>query len=248
LFVFYKSLGGKYISDIKKYVAEMLGSMVLVMLGVGSLVAVCTPGTDGASGLVGVGLAFAIAVIAMVYAIGPISGCHINPAVTLGLLCIKAIKVKDAVMYVIFQCIGAAIGSVLLYLFFSNMGDYDVGAVFQAASNGFSTTDGTGYGIAAVFILEFFLAFILQFVILGSLNNKGWSTNAGIAIGLTVAALIYLAGPIDGAGINPIRALGSALFADGKALEQLWLFFVAPIIGGIVGSFTWQWLGKADAA
>jgi aquaporin Z len=233
-------------SDIKKYVAEMIGSMVLVLLGVGSLVAVVASG--GGSTLVGVGLAFAIAVIAMVYAIGPISGCHINPAVTIGLLCIKAINVKDAVMYVIFQIIGAVIASVLLYLFFSNMGDYDVGAIFQGASNAYSTTDGVGYGLVAVFILEFFLAFILQFVILGSLNNKGWSVNAGIAIGLTVAALIYLAGPIDGAGINPIRALGSALFADGKALEQLWLFFVAPIIGGIVGSFTWKWLGKEDAA
>lgn len=217
--------------------------MVLVLLGVGGLFA-------GASiGLLGIGLAFAIAVIAMIYAIGPISGCHINPAVTIGVWAIKGINTKDAVMYVIFQIIGAIVAGAMLWLFITDLGSNTdfVADKFQAVST-FYEKAPADWSMALVFLVELVIAFILQIVVLGSLNNKSGSVNAGLAIGFTVAALIYLAGPFDNAGLNPIRDIGPAVFAGGKALEQLWLFIVAPIVGAVVGSFVWKWLGKADAA
>jgi aquaporin Z len=219
--------------------------MILVLIGVGSLISVVN--TGGASTLVGVGLAFGIAVIAMVYTIGPISGCHINPAVTIGVLAIGGIKVKDALMYIIFQVIGAIIAGAVLWMLFTDMGASTAGwaAIFNGASNHYATT---GNGVVTIFILELLIAMVLQVTILGSLGNKAWNVNAGLAIGFVVAALIYLAGPIDGAGLNPLRAIGPAIFANGNAMEQLWLFIVAPIVGAVVGSFLFKWLGKADAA
>jgi aquaporin Z len=229
-------------SEMKKYVAEMLGSMTLIIVGVGALLGF------GLNGLVGVALAFGIIVMALIYTIGPISGCHINPAVTIGVMAIKGMKVKEGVMYIIFQVIGAIIGGVALWLVVSDWGSVSgttVSAAFQGVSCFWATS---GNHMLSAFMVEFLIAMVLQLVILGSLGNKDAKVNAGIAIGLVVSALLFVAGPIDNAGLNPLRDLAPAIFAGGKALEQLWLFILAPIIGAIVGSFVFAWFAKPDKA
>ena len=234
--------------------------MALIIVGVGSLLMVVAG--ESMAGLVGIALAFGLIVMALVYTIGPISGCHINPAVTIGVMLIKGMKPKDGIIYIVMQIIGAVIGGAILYYL---VWDYASGwaglegsaltdtiqSVFQGASTGY-WADGVDnqykWGIAAVFLVELLIAFVLQLVILGSLANKDGKALAGVAIGFTVTALLLVAGPADGAGLNPLRSLAPAIFAGDWALEQLWLFFVAPIVGAIVGSFVFAWFAKPAKA
>lgn len=224
---------------MKKYVAEMLGSMTLIIVGVGALLGFAV------NGLVGVALAFGLIVMALIYTIGPISGCHINPAVTIGVMAIKGMKMKDGLMYIIFQVIGAVIAGVVLWLVVTDWGASTSGAAsaFAGVSCFYATT---GNHMITAFLVEFLIAMVLQLVILGSLANEGAKANAGLAIGLVVSALLLVAGPIDNAGLNPLRDLAPAIFAGGKSLEQLWLFILAPIVGAVVGSFVFAWFAKPD--
>jgi aquaporin Z len=213
-------------------------------------------------GLVAVALAFGIIVMALIYTIGPISGCHINPAVTIGVMAIKGMKPKDGVIYIVMQLIGAAIGGAILYYLVYDLLSGAVGlsgsaltdniqAAFRGASCGYWTDGGDSpflWGVGAIFLVEFLIALVLQLVILGSLANKDAKGFAGVAIGFTVSALILVAGPADNAGLNPIRAFAPAIFGGEWALEQLWLFFVAPIIGAIVASFLFAWFAKPAKA
>lgn len=239
--------------------------MALIIVGLGTFLMVVAAGSS--AGLVGIALAFGLIVMALIYTIGPISGCHINPAVTIGVMAIKGMKPKDGIIYIVMQIIGAVIGGAILYYlvwdFAAGYAGLDgsalsdtISATFRAVSNGYWTgadnfgVDGNNFkwGIAAVFVVELLIAFVLQLVILGSLANKDNKVMAGVAIGFTVTALLLVAGPADGAGLNPLRALAPAIFGGKWALEQLWLFFVAPIIGAIIASFLFAWFAKPAKA
>jgi aquaporin Z len=212
-------------SSYKKYIAEMLGTFVLVLLGCGSAV---IAGTQ--IGYYGISFAFGLSLLAMVYAIGSISGCHINPAVTLSMLVRRKIGVKDAGAYIVFQCIGAVVAAGVLALIASGTASYTL-AVNGLGQNGYDLASPAGYSLVSVFIAEVVLTFIFLLVIHGATSEKAPKGFAGVAIGLTLV-LVHLVGiPISGTSVNPARSLGPAVLVGGTALNQLWLFWVAPIIG-----------------
>ena len=209
----------------------MIGTMVLVLMGCGSAVfAGSMAGTVGAGvGTVGVALAFGLSVVAMAYAIGGISGCHINPAITLGVFLSGRMNGKDAGMYMLFQVIGAILGSAILYALVTT-GGYD--GPTATGSNGF----GDGEMLQA-FIAEVVFTFIFVLVVLGSTDpKKGAGAFAGLAIGLSLVLVHIVCIPITGTSVNPARSIGPALFQGGEALSQLWLFIVAPFVGASVTS------------
>jgi aquaporin Z len=223
------------ISPTKKYVAELIGTMVLVLMGCGSAVI-----AGSAIGFSGIAFAFGLSVVAMVYAIGAISGCHINPAISIAMLVAGKLSVKDTAFYVVFQCVGAIIGAGILYAI--AMG----GPTFNAANlgqNGYGIASPAGYNLASALIAEIVLTFIFLLVIFGSTSERAPKGFAGLAIGLTLVLIHLVAIPIDGTSVNPARSLGPAIFAgisDTTALSQLWLFIVAPIIGGILAALIWK--------
>ena len=210
----------------------MIGTMVLVLMGCGSAVfAGSMAGTVGAGvGTVGVALAFGLSVVAMAYAIGGISGCHINPAITLGVFLSGRMNGKDAGMYMLFQVIGAIIGSAILY------------ALVTTGANGF----GDGEMLQA-FIAEVVFTFIFVLVVLGSTDpKKGAGAFAGLAIGLSLVLVHIVCIPITGTSVNPARSIGPALFQGGEALSQLWLFIVAPFVGAAVSALVWNYFGDKN--
>jgi aquaporin Z len=226
---------------MKKYIAEMLGTMVLVLLGCGSAVFAAQVGAPGtvASGVgtLGVAFAFGLSVVAMAYAIGGISGCHINPAITLGVFLSGRMSGKDAAAYMLFQVIGAIIGSAILFALVST-GEH-AGATATGA-NGY--TDGA---TLQAFIAEAVFTFIFVLVVLGRTDEKKGAGNlAGLAIGLTLVLIHIVCIPITGTSVNPARSIGPALFQGGAALSQLWLFIVAPLVGGALSALVWKLIGS----
>jgi len=220
---------------MKKYLAELIGTMVLVLLGCGSAVfAGSIAGTVGTGvGTLGVALAFGLAVVAMAYTIGNISGCHINPAITLGVFLSGRMSGKDAGMYMIFQVIGALIGSAILFALVSTGGHAGPTAT---GANGF----GDGQMLQA-FIAEAVFTFIFVLVVLGSTDSKKGAGNfAGLAIGLTLVLIHIVCIPITGTSVNPARSIGPAVFQGGAAFSQLWLFIVAPFVGAAVAAYGWK--------
>jgi aquaporin Z len=224
-------------SAVKKYVAEMIGTLVLVLMGCGSAVL-----AGSYIGFVGISFAFGLAVLAMVYAIGGISGCHINPAISISMLAAGKISVKDAVMYVIAQCVGATIGAALLYSIAVGNPTYSL-SVNGLGQNGFDAASPAGFSMASAFIAEVLLTFIFLLVIHGSTSEKAPKGFAGISIGLSLV-LIHLVGiPITGTSVNPARSLGPAVIVglvDSTALSQLWLFWAAPIVGALLAAVVWK--------
>ena len=213
---------------MKKYLAEMVGTFVLVFGGLGSAV------FAGAKvGFLGIAFAFGISLLAMVYAIGPISGCHINPAVTLGVLLMKKITPRDAIGYMIAQIVGAIVASGLILLIATGgPASHDLGLV----SNGYGSHSPGHYSVLAGLLTEVVLSLFLVITVLGSTDVKAPVGFAGIAIGL-VLVLIHLVGiPITNASVNPARSIGTAVFAGGWALRQLWLFIVAPLVGAVAAA------------
>ncbi|HTC94411.1 MAG TPA: aquaporin Z [Terriglobales bacterium] len=208
---------------MKKYMAEMVGTFVLVFGGVGSAVF-----AGEKIGLLGIAFAFGISLLAMVYTIGPVSGCHINPAVTAGMLLTRKIKAADAVAYVIAQIIGAVIASGLIFLIAGGGPSAHNPAL---VSNGYGIHSPGQYSLSAGLLTEVVLSMFLVLTVLGSTDVKAPVGFAGIAIGF-VLVLIHLAGiPITNASVNPARSIGTAVFAGSWALQQLWLFIVAPLLG-----------------
>src|SRR5208283_6020323 len=217
---------------IKRYTAELIGTMILVIIGCG----VATIASEGFLGpayaYVGIALAFGLAVLAMVYAFGGISGCHINPAISISMLIAGKLSIKDTIFYVVFQCIGAIIGAGLLYAIALGNPAYSL-AKFGLGANGYGSASAANYSLAGVFLAEVVLTFIFVLVVHGSTHDRAPKGFAGLAIGLTLTMIHIVAIPIDGTSVNPARSLGPALIVGGTALSQLWVFWVAPIIGGI---------------
>lgn len=215
--------------------------MVLVLMGCGSAVfAGSAAGAVSAGvGTLGVAFAFGLSVVAMAYAIGGISGCHINPAITLGVLLSSRMSGKDAAMYMVFQVIGAVIGSAILYALVSTGAH---GGPTATGSNGFA--DGM---MLQAFIAEAVFTFIFVLVVLGSTDSeKGAGNLAGLAIGLTLVLVHIVCIPVTGTSVNPARSIGPALFQGGEALSQLWLFIVAPFVGAALSAVVWKVLAAKE--
>lgn len=220
--------------NIRKYLAELIGTFALVLFGCGSAVI-----AGDKVGYLGIAFAFGLAVLVMVYAIGNISGCHINPAITISMLVARKIKVKDAIIYVIAQCIGAIGAGALLYAIASGRADYSL-AMNGLGQNGYGARSPGGYSLESCFFAEVLLTGLFLFVIFGATSKKAPAGFAGIPIGITLV-LIHIVGiPITGTSVNPARSLGPAIFVGGEALSQLWLFLVAPVIGGIIAAIFWR--------
>lgn len=226
-----KSLSIKIVFIMKKYLAEMIGTMVLVLMGCGTAVSL-NCGVDTAS-VVGTAMAFGLAVVAMAYTIGGISGCHINPAITLGCLLTGRISGKDAGMYMVFQVIGALIGSAVLYLCTSVSGDAVVGTGANACQAGVS--------VAGALVAEIVFTAVFVLVVLGTTDSKHGAGNfAGLAIGLSLILVHLVCIRYTGTSVNPARSIGPALFAGGEALSQLWIFIVGPFVGAILSAVIWK--------
>jgi aquaporin Z len=221
--------------QMKKYSAELIGTMVLVLIGCGSAVI-----AGEYIGFAGIAVAFGLTVLAMVYAIGPISGCHINPAITVAMLVARKISGKDAIFYIIAQCFGGILGALILWAIAGGMPGYTLSAG-GLGQNGYGALSPAGFTLASCFVAEVVLTAVFLFVIFGATHKNAPQGFAGIPIGLSLV-LIHLVGiPITGTSVNPARSLGPALIAGGDALAQVWLFIVAPIIGGIVAAIIWRY-------
>ncbi len=210
---------------MNKYLAELLGTMTLVLFGCG---AAAIAGDE--IGFLGIAIAFGLSIVAMAYAIGPVSGCHINPAVTIGVLLAGRMEKKDAGMYIIFQIIGAFIGTIILMLI---MGGTDSGLGINVVQDGYTVLN------AAIFELVF--TFIFVIVILGVTNKGADNQFAGLAIGLTLIAIHLVGIPVDGTSVNPARSIAPALVTmDAGALTNLWIFIVFPIIGAALAGLVFK--------
>jgi aquaporin Z len=226
---------------MNRYLAEFAGTWVLIVAGLGTAM------YDGKSeGHLGISLAFGFALVALVYAIGPISGCHINPAVTVGLAVAGRFKWADVPWYVIAQLLGGVcgFGTLVLVLFLS--GKYDQ-SMAVAVANGYDFNSPLGVGWAGAFIIEAFMTMVLVLTVLGA-TSEGAPPVGGFAIGIALAVANFVAIPITNASINPARSLGPALYAQGDALTQLWLFIVAPCVGGAVAAIIFRLLSRKAAA
>jgi aquaporin Z len=223
----------------KRAVAEFLGTFWLVFGGCGSAVlAAAFP--DVGIGLLGVSLAFGLTVLTMAYAIGHISGCHLNPAVSIGLWAGKRFPGKDLLPYIVAQVIGAIVGAAVLYLIASGKDGFSLSGGF--ASNGYGEHSPGGYSLLAALVAEVVLTLMFLIIILGATDGRAPKGFAPIAIGLGLT-LIHLIGiPVTNLSVNPARSTGPALFVGGWALAQLWMFWVAPIVGALLGGFVYTWL------
>lgn len=224
---------------MKKYLAEMIGTMVLVVMGCGSAIFAgnAADAVGQGVGTLGVALAFGLAVVAMAYTIGGVSGCHINPAITLGVCLSGRMNWKEGLGYMLFQVVGAIVGSALLYWL-----------ITTGAHNGPTTTGSNSFAegmMVQAFIAEALFTFIFVLVVLGATDEKKGAGNlAGLAIGLTLVLVHIVCIPITGTSVNPARSIGPALFDGGLALSQLWLFIVAPFVGAICSALVWKCIGK----
>jgi aquaporin Z len=225
---------------MKNYTAEFIGTFSLVLFGCGSAV-IAGSSRVGPSGigLLGIAIAFGFAVVAMAYAIGGISGCHINPAVTLGVLTAGKMTGKNAVGYIIAQCFGAILGAAVLYLIAVGRPGFTM-PEWGLGANGWGEGYLGNYNVLSAFVIEAVMTFLFIFVILGTTSKFGNSAMAGLAIGVTLMLIHLVAIPVTGTSVNPARSLGPALFSGGKALAQLWLFIVAPIVGAVIGALVWK--------
>jgi aquaporin Z len=227
---------------MNKALAEFIGTFTLVFLGCGAAVIAGA----GVVGVLGIAFAFGLALIAMAYGIGPVSGCHINPAVSFGAFVAGRLSSGDFIQYVIAQCLGAIAGAAVLYMIASGkLAGFDI-AKQGLGQNGWGPTYLGGYGMGAAFVFEVVATFLFVTVILGSTGAGAPTANAGLAIGLALVAIHIVGIQITGTSVNPARSLGPALFAGGSALGQLWLFIVAPLIGAAAAGIVFK-SGALDA-
>jgi aquaporin Z len=229
----------------RRAAAEVIGTFWLVFGGCGSAV-LAAKFPEVGIGLVGVSLAFGLTVLTMAYAIGHISGCHLNPAVTVGLCVAKRFPTGDVAAYVIAQVVGAVAGAGTLYVIASGLSGFDANAGF--ASNGYDTRSPGGYPLMSCLVAEVVLTAFFLFVILGATDRRAPAGFAPIPIGLCLT-LIHLIGiPVTNLSVNPARSTGPAVFVGGPALEQLWLFWLAPLIGAAIAGIVYPTLAEEAAA
>lgn len=221
---------------MNKYIAEMIGTFWLVLGGCGSAVlAAAFPGLG--IGFAGVALAFGLTVLTMAFAIGHISGCHLNPAVSFGLWAGGRFPGKDLIPYIVAQVIGAIAAAAVLYVIASGQAGWQPGGF---ASNGFGELSPGKYSMMAVLVCEVVMTAIFLFVIMGATDKRAPAGFAPIAIGLCLTLIHLISIPVSNTSVNPARSTGVALFAQTGAVGQLWLFWVAPIIGGIIGAVVYR--------
>lgn len=226
---------------MKRYISELIGTMVLVLFGCGSAAI-----AGSVLGNVGIALAFGLSIVAMAYVIGDISGCHINPAVSIGMWIDGRLETKDLVMYIVFQCIGAIIGIGLLAVIINSaptLGGYTATGLGQ---NGFGAASSVGLNVTGAIIVEIILTFVFVFTVLGVTKKAENGAVAGIVIGLTLAFVHIMGIPLTGTSVNPARSIAPALFIGGQALQQVWVFIVAPIIGAIIAGTLFKGLTSED--
>jgi aquaporin Z len=226
---------------MKKYGAEFFGTFWLVLGGCGSAVlAAAFP--DVGIGLLGVSLAFGLTVLTMAFAIGHISGCHLNPAVSFGLWAGGRFPGKDLLPYIIAQVLGGIVAGAVLYLIASGKAGFDVTAGF--ASNGYGEHSPGKYSLLSACVTEIVMTMMFLLVILGTTDKRAPQGFAPIAIGLCLTLIHLISIPVTNTSVNPARSTGVALFAGGWAIQQLWLFWIAPIIGGIFGAAIYRFIGN----
>jgi aquaporin Z len=231
--------------DIRKLAAECIGTFWLTFGGCGA--AVVSAGFPQVGiGLLGVALAFGLTVVTMAYAIGHVSGCHLNPAVTLGLAAGGRFPAKDIVPYMVAQVVGAIIGAAILYVIASGAAGFDLAKGF--AANGYAEHSPGKYSLVACLVAEVVLTMMFLFIIMGSTHGKAPAGFAPLAIGLGLTLIHLISIPVTNTSVNPARSTGPALFVGGWAIAQLWLFWVAPLIGGVLGGVLYRWLSDEPSA
>jgi aquaporin Z len=228
----------------KRAVAELLGTFWLVLGGCGSAVLAAAFPNVGI-GLLGVSFAFGLTVLTMAFTIGHISGCHLNPAVSIGLVAGGRFKAADLPAYIIAQVIGAVAAAAVLYFIASGKAGFSL--VGGLASNGYDAHSPGGYSLAAAFVTEVVLTAFFLLIIMGSTDKRAPAGFAPIAIGLTLTLIHLISIPVTNTSVNPARSTGPALVVGDWALSQLWLFWVAPIIGAVIGGVLYRWLGEEKA-
>lgn len=211
----------------KKLIAEVIGTFILVLFGCGAAVI-----GGAAIGFTGISLAFGLAIVAAAYGLGAISGAHLNPAVSFGMVAAGRMTVAEAVSYSVAQIIGAILGAGVLYLIASGKGDFAMGE-WALGSNGYGAGYLGEYSLTAALVFEAVMTFLFVTVILGATGKGSAAGFAGLAIGLTLAAIHLVGINVTGVSVNPARSIGPALFSGGAAMAQLWVFIVAPLVGGL---------------
>ncbi len=229
----------------KRLVSEFIGTAWLVFGGCGSAVLAAAFPELGI-GFVGVSLAFGLTVLTMAYAIGHVSGCHLNPAVSIGLCAGGRFPARDLAPYIIAQVLGGIAGAGILYVIASGNASFDLAGGF--ASNGFAEHSPGGYTLAAALTIEIVLTFAFLFVIMGATHGNAPKGFAPIAIGLCLTLIHLSSSPVTNTSVNPARSTGPAIFVGGWALSQLWLFWLAPIVGGALGGFIYRWVSPDEPA
>jgi aquaporin Z len=246
---------------VRILIAEIIGTGILVLGGPGSaMIATGTNGAPSASiGRLGVALAFGLSLLCAAYLFGHISGCHINPAVTVGMWALKRTKGRDVPAYIVGQLLGAALAGLALWGIFESgdtIGSNKLGsqALFSGASNGYGSHSPSGFALGAVIITEVLFTALFVLVIAGTTRSSAIAGFAGIPIGLMLALVHLVTIPIDNTSVNPARSFGTAIFANGWAMEQLWVFIVFPVVGGLLGALIWRFVttkeeeGEVEAA
>ena len=227
---------------MKKYIAEFIGTFWLVLGGCGSAVLAAAFPELGI-GFVGVSLAFGLTVVTMAYAVGHISGCHLNPAVSFGLWAGGRFEAKELLPYIVSQVLGGIAGAGILYLIASGKAGFEIGGF---AANGYGEHSPGGYNMVAALVTEVVMTFVFLIIILGSTHSKAPKGFAGLAIGLGLTLIHLISIPVTNTSVNPARSTSQALFAGGWAIEQLWLFWVAPIIGAIIAGFVYKFMSPEE--
>ena len=227
---------------MRRYISELLGTMVLVLFGCGSAAIAGT-----VLGNFGIAMAFGLSIIAMAYVIGDISGCHVNPAVSIGMWIDGRLDSKDLALYIVFQCIGAIVGIALLAMIINcapSLGGYTATGLGQ---NGFGSASSVGLNVVGAILVEIILTFVFVFTVLGVTKKAENGAVAGIVIGLTLAFVHILGIPLTGTSVNPARSLAPALFLGGQALQQVWVFILAPVVGAVIAGLLFKSLSAEDA-
>jgi aquaporin Z len=224
--------------SFKKYLAELIGTMVLVLFGCGA----AAFSSILELGQLGIAFSFGLVIVAMAYAIGPISGCHINPAVSIAMLINKRIGVLDFFCYIVSQFLGALAGAALIKAIFHFMGQ----DATNLGQNGFSKLSAANINATGAFIVEVILTFVFVLTVMGVTGKKGNSSLAGLIIGLALVLVHILGIPLTGTSVNPARSFGPAILVGGEALNQLWLFIVAPLVGGIIAALVAKYILNSE--